>query len=85
MLTVEISTSRMVRRASARIASDCGLGVALITNGLKVTDEAAAQMAALGLTHVGISVDGATDADLRRHESLDPIEVHAVNGPADPG
>jgi len=36
--------------------------VALITNGMLVDDEVARQMAGLPLTHVGVSIDGATEA-----------------------
>ena len=47
--------------AICRLAVGFGLETALITNGLPVTEQAAARLAALGLTHVGVSIDGASD------------------------
>lgn len=42
-------------------AREAGLDAALITNGYRVSQAMAARMAAGGLSHVGVSVDGASD------------------------
>ena len=47
--------------AITRMAVGFGLDTALVTNGLQVTADVARRLADLGVTHLGVSIDGASD------------------------
>ncbi|MBU2552794.1 MAG: radical SAM protein, partial [Proteobacteria bacterium] len=49
-------------QAIARMARGFDLDVALITNGLQVTAATARLLTEIGVTHLGVSIDGASDA-----------------------
>ncbi len=66
--------------AITRLATGFGLDTALVTNGLQVTDDAARRLSALGVTHIGVSIDGATDAVHDRIRGVPGARVKAWRG-----
>ena len=66
--------------AITRLAVGFGLDTALVTNGLQVTEDAARRLAALGVTHLGVSIDGASDEVHDRIRGVPGARLRAWTG-----